>query len=229
MNKNQYNILLGLILLVFGIIMFINYLGIVNINLFFNGWWTLFIIIPSFLGLFKKGNKAGNILLLIFGIMLLLDQQEIIPSYLVWNLTFASALIIFGIYIIVSGFKSKKNSTSFVNTIDQKNDNENYISIFSSQKSEYKGSCFNGANMLAIFGSVTLDLRNCNIDKNAVVYATSIFGTCNLLMKDGINIKTSGFNIFGDISNKVGQINDKEFPIIYVNGVSLFGDIKIKS
>ena len=48
-------------------------------------------------------------------------------------------------------------------------------------------------------------------------------------MKDGINIKTSGFNIFGDISNKVGQINDKEFPIIYVNGVSLFGDIKIKS
>ncbi len=83
--------------------------------------------------------------------------------------------------------------------------------------------------MLVVFGSVDLDLRNCNIDKNVIVNATSIFGGCNLFVPDGVNIKTSGLNIFGDISNKVGQIDDNTFTIIYVNGVSLFGDIKTKS
>ena len=45
--KNRKDILWGLLLIVVGIIWGINSLGIVKIDIFFDGWWTLFIIVPS--------------------------------------------------------------------------------------------------------------------------------------------------------------------------------------
>ena len=36
-----------------GVIFGLNALEITDINIFFDGWWTLFIIVPCFIGLFK--------------------------------------------------------------------------------------------------------------------------------------------------------------------------------
>ena len=43
------SILWGLVLIVVGVIIGLNTMGITNINIFFDGWWTLFIIVPSFI------------------------------------------------------------------------------------------------------------------------------------------------------------------------------------
>jgi len=42
----------------------LNALNITDINFFFTGWWTLFIIIPSLIGLFndKDQDKTGNLI-----------------------------------------------------------------------------------------------------------------------------------------------------------------------
>lgn len=60
--KNIENILWGIVFIIIGIIVGINALGIVNINLFFSGWWTLIIIIPCFIGLFGEKEKSGNVI-----------------------------------------------------------------------------------------------------------------------------------------------------------------------
>ena len=44
--KKFRNILWGLVLIILGLIFGGNALGITDINLFFDGWWTLFIIVP---------------------------------------------------------------------------------------------------------------------------------------------------------------------------------------
>jgi len=46
-NSKTTNIIVGLIFLSLGIILFGNNLKLWDINLFFDGWWTLFIIVPS--------------------------------------------------------------------------------------------------------------------------------------------------------------------------------------
>ena len=76
--KKFRNIIWGLILIIIGFIMAGNSLGITNIDLFFDGWWTLFIIIPCFTGLFKENEKTGNIIGLIIGVALLLACQNVI-------------------------------------------------------------------------------------------------------------------------------------------------------
>ena len=70
--KKIGNILWGIVFIALGIIIALNTLGVAKINVFFDGWWTLFIIIPCFIGLFKEREKTGNIIGLLIGIVLLL-------------------------------------------------------------------------------------------------------------------------------------------------------------
>ena len=49
--KKFGNILWGLVFIAVGLIIGLNAMGITNINIFFKGWWTLFIIIPSLINL----------------------------------------------------------------------------------------------------------------------------------------------------------------------------------
>ena len=73
--KGYKNIIWGLLFIIVGIIVLTNSFGITNITIFFDGWWTLFIIIPCAIGLFGE-NKMGNFIGLIVGVLLYLLCQN---------------------------------------------------------------------------------------------------------------------------------------------------------
>ena len=98
--KKIRNTLWGIVLIVLGVIIGGNALGITNVNIFFNGWWTLFIIIPCFIGLFKEREKTGSIIGLIIGIVLLLCCQDILNFDTIWKLALPTILIIIGIFML---------------------------------------------------------------------------------------------------------------------------------
>ena len=50
--NNFSKILWGIVFITLGIVIALNALDITDINLFFYGWWTLFIIITCLIGLF---------------------------------------------------------------------------------------------------------------------------------------------------------------------------------
>lgn len=66
--KKVEHILWGLVFIAAGLIIGGNSLGIIDVNLFFNGWWTLFIIVPCFISLLTEKEKTGNIIGLVIGI-----------------------------------------------------------------------------------------------------------------------------------------------------------------
>lgn len=98
--KKFGNILWGIVLIIIGLIIGGNTLGIININIFFDGWWTLFIIIPCFIGLIKDKEKTVSIIGLLIGIALLLGCQNILDFDLIWKLIFPAILVIVGLSII---------------------------------------------------------------------------------------------------------------------------------
>ena len=63
--KKLGEVLWGIVFISIGLILLGNILGITQINLLFNGWWTLFIIIPSFIGLIQNNDKIGSLVILI--------------------------------------------------------------------------------------------------------------------------------------------------------------------
>ena len=98
--KNFGNVLWGIVLIVIGLILGGNALGITNINIFFEGWWTLFIIIPCFIGLFKDNEKTASLIGLLVGVALLLGCQNIISFDLIWKLAFPTILVVLGLSMI---------------------------------------------------------------------------------------------------------------------------------
>lgn len=228
MNKKYSNILLGCCLVAIGIVMIGNYFNLFSINIFFNGWWTLFIIIPSIIGLFNKGDKTLNLLFLAIGILLLLNQYDIIPNDILFKVILAVAIIITGIKIIMHGVKSPKSNSE--NNIPNFPNNQNeYDVIFGKQEKIYsKGEEFIGTNLKSIFGEVTLNIKDSSINKDVYINAKTRFGNCTIIAPVNVNIKIFSKNMFGKTINKKSDTFKNEFPTIYINSDVIFGEIKIK-
>ena len=109
--NNMKSILWGVVLVLLGVLVGTNSLGITNIDIFFDGWWSLFIIIPCFIGLFSNEDKTGNIIGLLVGVILLLGMQNIIDFNLIWKLLLPSIIVIIGLSLIFKNtFNSKINN-----------------------------------------------------------------------------------------------------------------------
>ncbi|MEE1161236.1 MAG: DUF5668 domain-containing protein, partial [Acutalibacteraceae bacterium] len=75
--KKLSKILWGVVLILVGGIFALNAFDITDITVFFDGWWTLFIIIPCLVGIFSEREKTGNIIGLLIGVFLLLCCQNV--------------------------------------------------------------------------------------------------------------------------------------------------------
>ena len=76
--KKASNLLWGIILVAVGVILAMNALGFASIDIFFDGWWTLFIIVPCAIGLFTDYDKTGHLIGICIGVFLLLCCQDIL-------------------------------------------------------------------------------------------------------------------------------------------------------
>lgn len=227
--KKIANVLWGIVLITIGVIIGLNALDITHINIFFNGWWTLFIIIPCFIDLFNDKDKTGDIIGIIVGVILLLCAQNILSFAIVWKLAIPTILIVLGISII---FKSSINSklNKEIDKLKQKSNVENeYCSTFSSQDIFFDNQEFKGANLTAVFGGINCSLKKSNINENQVINCSSIFGSIEIYPSDEINIVVKSNSIFGGVSNsrKNKEIN-KDLKTVYINAFCLFGGVSIK-
>ena len=227
--KKIGNVLWGIVLIIVGLILGLNALDITHINIFFDGWWTLFIIVPCFIGLFNEKDKTGNIIGLFIGIVLLLCAQNLLRFDIVWKLAIPTILVIIGVSII---FKNNLNS-KFNNEIEKINQNSNkdneYCSTFSSQDVSFENQEFKGTNLTAVFGGVKCDLRKAVINEDQVINCSTIFGSIEIIPSEEINIKVKSNSIFGGVSNerKNKEIN-KDLKTVYINAMCLFGGVSLK-
>ena len=67
MKKLSY-ILWGIVLMAAGVVLALRIFGITGADIFFDGWWTLFIIVPCAIGLFTEREKTGNIIGIVIGV-----------------------------------------------------------------------------------------------------------------------------------------------------------------
>lgn len=215
--KNNNSIVWGLILIIIGIIIALNSIGIVNIDLFFDGWWTLFIIIPGLVGLLNNEDKAGNIIGILIGVLLLLNAQKIIDFSLIWKLIVPAILIIIGLSIILKNSNKK---------IPAQKSEEEICSTFGYQNVNMAKESFKGTNIDAIFGGVTLDLRNAKIENESVIKASAIFGGIKILVDNDLNVIVKNTSIFGGVSNKHGKHLDSK-TTLYIDATAFFGGIEI--
>ena len=224
--KKLSNIVWGLILVAAGVIFALNATGIADIDLFFDGWWTLFIIVPCTVGLFTEREKSGNIFGIVIGVLLLLACQDILDFSMLWKLIVPAAIVFIGLKLVLSGiFGNKANEIMKKAKTDGK-DIKNGCAVFSGCDLNYDGQVFEGAEFTAVFGGVECDLRNAVIEKDCAIQVTAVFGGVDILVSDNVNVKVNSTSIFGGVSNKTAAHSDA--PTVYINATCIFGGADIK-
>ena len=225
--KNVKRIIIGLLIIAVGVLLILKRLNVIdNFSIFFEGWWTLFIIVPSILGLISDDDKVGSLIGLTIGVLLLLAARDIIDFDLIWKLIFPVILIYIGLSLVFKDtFKNKvKKEIQKINT-DGKVE---YTSTFSSQKINLAKEEFKGAEINAIFGGVDLDLRDAKIKEDTVIKATCVFGGFDLLLPEDVNVKVDSTSIFGGVEDKRKDTKEEAKHTVYVQATCIFGGVEIK-
>lgn len=224
--KKVSNILWGVLLIVVGVIWALNATGVADINVFFKGWWTLFIIIPSIIGIIDNSKDSSGYIFLVIGVLLLLGTREIISFSLIGKLIFPIILVLIGASVIFKDTIDDK-VTKKISQID-KDGTEIYTATFSDNKAKLAGDEFKNARLDATFGSVSLDLTECNITEDGVVTASAIFGNVNIIVPKGVNVRVKSTGIFGGTNNRVKNSSEEGVKTIYIDSFALFGGVEIK-
>ena len=224
--KRINKIIWGCVLLAVSAILILNTFGITNIDIFFDGWWTLFIIVPSFIGLFNSNEKTGSIIGLLIGIFLLLACQNVLDFEIIWKLAVPVIIAVIGIKMIFGGIGKDKD---IIKCTDENKENmKNAFAAFSGQDLNFDNEVFRGAEITAVFGGVKLDLRNAVFESNTVVNACCIFGGADILLPDNVNVKINSNSLFGGIDNKKHKNSKDNLYTVYLNGTCIFGGVDVK-
>ena len=220
----------GITIITLGVIFGGTALGLFDINVFFNGWWTLFIIIPSAINLILEKQKLTSLAFLATGVLLLLAAQDVISYGAAGKAILATFLIIIGLSIIIKTLISGKNDKEVEKKVKEMGDSDKMdtqVAIFSGSDKTYNNETFNGANLTAVFGGVELDLRKAKFTKDTVIKAYCAFGGIDIKVPENIRVKiNSGFMFGGAIDERKGDTTKSKYTIyIDVNGG--FGGVSI--
>lgn len=232
MRQKFGNILWGIAFIVAGVGVAGNVFNLWNFNLFFNGWWTLFIIIPCLISIIQYGFNTGNSIGLAIGALLLLSAQDILPAHMAAKMFFPVLLVIVGLAII---FRPSYRKANF------KGDYQ-YKSTGSDGEPKVEYSSAGGADTRSNASYARCDTQNwntsCGTDIVAVfcgnngsftgrefkgASATAVFG--------GVDVDLRGATFTGDVTLNATAIfggvevfTDNNIQVVY-RSVPIFGGV----
>lgn len=225
MRNRTGNLLWGLLLVAVGLGFAGNVFGLWNFELFFNGWWTLFIIVPCVISIIQNGIQFWNVIGIGIGVLFLISAQGVLNGQLIGELIFPIIIIAIGLSVI---FKDQLSKNSKIIKSMNKDGLPEYSAIFGSQELTFPGENFNGAALIAVFGGVNLDLRQAIITEDVYIEASAIFGGIDIMVPSNVRVEVSSTPIFGGTSNKANKPLTENPPTVYINSTCIFGGTEIK-
>lgn len=225
--KDYTKYIIGFLLIFIGLILGLNAFGITNINLFFSGWWTLFIIIPSLVGLINDKEKTSSLIFLIIGVWLFLAERDLIEYELLIKLLLPVILISIGLLLVFKDVLSINGKE--IKKINANNkESNNYIAVFGSQDLKFEDEKVENLDLKSLFGGIKLDLRDAKIEKDIVINTLSVFGGIDIYVPDDVKVKVSSTPFFGGVEVKRKKQSSNKEITIYLNSICIFGGVDVK-
>lgn len=85
-------------------------------------------------------------------------------------------------------------------------------------------------SVINVFGGSDLDLRQAILPPEGMsINVICVFGGCDILVPEGVNVDVRGLGIFGGFDHKTDECDDPSAPTIVVNGIAVFGGVDVKT
>ena len=235
MKKDYSALIWGLLFVAVGIIFGGNALDIWDIDIFFPGWWTLFLIIPGLISMVRYGFNWGSGILVIIGLVLLFDALDIIDDGVIWKLIFPLVLVAVGISIIASFFRTgtKKGikSEEYSKSKSYKYDSTQYpryTAILGGGDYKNNTEDLKGVVAEAILGGLSIDLRDAKITEDIVLELTAVLGGIDIFIPDNVRVEIiSGVPVLGGFEHKINR-NAISGPKVRIKYTAVLGGIEVK-
>lgn len=219
----------GLVLIALGVLLALRAFHLLDFSLFFDGWWTLFIIIPCGIGLLTDRDKTSDLIGLLVGVLLLLWRQDLLEGISVWQLILAGIVLVVGVGVLIKVVGGKTDDEKIKRAEESQPKGEGGYAAFSGTNVNYDNQVFEGTELTALFGSVRCDLTRATVEKDCVIQVSAVFGGVVILLPDNVNVKVNVGAIFGGVSSSQREKQVQEgLPTVYLKGSAMFGGVKVQ-
>lgn len=208
-----------------------------NIAEFARMWWPAALIAIGVVGLLTRGNFTFNLLLSLAGGWILADR-------LGWtrpDLFLPFVLFAIAIFVFASAFRGKRSTSGGASSSGFGSGparpagtqaDAHVFSAFSGHDARNASQDFRYAEVTAIFGGSSLDLREAKLSpEGARVDITALFGGADVIVPDGWALQVSSTPIFGGVDNRTSNsdVAAEGQPVLHVNATAIFGGAGIKN
>ena len=223
--KKVSRVIWGLVLAAVGVVLALNAFGVTNIEILFDGWWTLFLIVPCAVSLFAEKDKLNSLLGILFGVFLLLCARDVLDFSMLWKLLLPIVLFLLGAKIVLKALFGKKKESPVV-TIKNSGNPLSVVAIFSGRECDCDNQVFEGAELVTVFGGIDCNLKNATIQENCAIKAAAIFGGIDIVAPSNVNVVVDSISVFGGTDNKT--LANPDAPTVTIKSFCMFGGIDIK-
>ncbi len=130
-------------------------------------------------------------------------------------------VVAFGISIIVGHFRSHSRGVAdaFISS----------VGVFGGSEQRSTTAAFEGADLTALFGGVSLDLREADIeDRPATINTTALFGGCEITVPPEWNVRMDVLPVFGAVEDeRKRRDRDHDEIDLVVTGFAAFGGVSV--
>lgn len=195
-------------------------------TMFFNGWWTLFAIVPCLAGVLEYGFANAFSAGLIGGVLLLISKVGFFSRG--WKLIIPGAILYFGLRLIFSS-----NPFGYRRIFDTDLGSSFFIPVYRSivrQKEIKITEGFSGAELCAVFKPVTLDLREAKIRNDSMIYARAIFAPVMIVVNPDINLRSVRVAGTGKLVVEAANYSDiPDQPTLHINAECSPGSVCVRN
>jgi predicted membrane protein len=245
----HWGLIWGFIILFVGVALLLDRMGVLPIDYVFH-FWPLLLVLFGFMNIISASNRVFGFLLVTAGILLQLNKF----GYL--RLSFADLwpLAIIGIGLLMiwgsletrgllrkkvkldwtQGSAAEKFRRHLTELTGETDTSFNAAAVFGGCERRYTGQHLQSGKATSIFGGVELDLRDANIDDEAVLEIICVFGGVELRVPETWAVHSRSLPVFGGFEDKTRQSRVDETAgakrkALIVTGVVIFGGLEISN
>ncbi|HEY6687855.1 MAG TPA: LiaF domain-containing protein [Propionibacteriaceae bacterium] len=213
---------IGAVLVAIGLLWLLDALGVLAAGPLIGHWWPLAVIALGVLAVFAGGRLSpGPAVLILVGTGLLISQLLNVD---VGRILWPGVVIVVGGWFLVDFARQRAHASD-------PSERQDVFALLGGSHVTNRSPRFRHANVSALFGGATLDLREAGLQPGARVDALAMFGGVEVIVPTGWRVQLSGLPIFGGYHDKTsGQpILAPDAPVLNVVATAIFGGVEVKN
>lgn len=210
------------VLIAVGVLWLLDAADVLDAGTTIDRWWPVAVIA---LGLVAAASERrlglGPVALVVIGALLLVGQLDVVDvDAIVWPIV----AIVAGLWLLFNrGQQSRVR--------EQESPRQDVVALLGAAETKNRSPHFQHANVSAVLGGATLDMRDAHLDPGASVDALALFGGVDVIVPPGWRVELGGLPIFGGYEDKTGGNGDlpADAPVLKVAATAIFGGVDVKN